>query len=224
MGKAYFHNVVMQSAAAATGNGTVMDVAGLAMAAFQVSGTFAGTVTFEGTVDGSNWVSLQVCNAADGSVSTTATAPGVFIAPVAGLQMVRARISAYTSGTITVHGLATTVGAGLSLADIDVAGTETVTANQGTAGAAAWPTTEQEAFIAGHERLTLAGASAALAIPGTAKKALIAAEGGDVRYAPSGTASATSPGYIPAGSIVKVPPPAAVYGATGSYANVVYLA
>lgn len=104
------------------------------------------------------------------------------------------------------------------------AGAGTVTANQGTAGAASWPTTEQEAFVAGHERLALAGASAALTVPGTARKALIAAEGGDVRYAPTGTASASSPGYIPAGGIVKIPPPAAVYGATGSYANVVYLA
>ncbi len=82
----------------------------------------------------------------------------------------------------------------------------------------------QETFVAGHERLTLAGASAALTIPATATKAVIAAEGGDVRYAPTGAASATSPGYIPAGGIITIPPPAAVYGAAGAYANIVYLA
>ena len=81
-----------------------------------------------------------------------------------------------------------------------------------------------EAYVAGHERLTLAAATAPLTVPAGATKALIVAEGGDVHYAPAGAASAVSPGYIPAGSAVKVPPPAAVYGAVGAFANVVYLA
>ena len=81
-----------------------------------------------------------------------------------------------------------------------------------------------ETYVAGHERLTLAAATAPLTVPAGATKALIVAEGGDVHYAPAGAASAVSPGYIPAGSAVKVPPPAAVYGAVGAFANVVYLA
>lgn len=79
-------------------------------------------------------------------------------------------------------------------------------------------------FVAGHERITNDGTSKTLTVPASAKIALITAEGGDVRYAPTGEASATSPGYIPAGSAVRIPPPAAVYGATGSYANIIYLA
>ena len=120
-------DVIMQNAAGATGNGAVIDVRGLAGAAFQVSGTFSGTVTFEATVDGSNWVSLQVANIADGSVGTTATAAGIYQAGVAGLTKVRARVSAWVSGSITVRGFVAEVGGGLSFADIDVAASEEVT-------------------------------------------------------------------------------------------------
>src|SRR5512136_1082752 len=47
-----------QSAAGATGNGTALDCAGLEVVACQVTGTFVGTVTWEGTVDGTNFVSV----------------------------------------------------------------------------------------------------------------------------------------------------------------------
>lgn len=120
MGKPYTIDAIMQSAAAATGNGTALEVSGCGAAALQVSGTFVGTVTFEGTVDGSNWVSVQVQNVADGTVSTTATAAGVFLANIAGLAQMRARVSTYTSGAITVRGMATESAGGLSLADVDV--------------------------------------------------------------------------------------------------------
>src|SRR5215831_12279482 len=56
------HNIVsakdttLQNAAVATGNGTIMSVGGLPFIAVQVTGTFVGTVTFEGTVNGT-WVS-----------------------------------------------------------------------------------------------------------------------------------------------------------------------
>ena len=126
-------DLIMQSAAGAQGNGTAIDVEELSLLAMQVTGTFSGTVTFEGTIDDSTWVSLQVANVADGAVSTTTTAPGVFQCSVAGLVKARARVSAWASGTITVQGFAVDLPAGLMLADIDVAGTETVTIAAGTA-------------------------------------------------------------------------------------------
>ena len=126
-------DLIMQSAAVATGNGSALDVEELATIAMQVTGTFVGTVTFEATVDNTNYVAVQVANANDGAVTTTATAPGIFVCSVAGYQKVRARVSAWSSGNITVHGFAIDLPAGVTLADIDIAGTETVTLAAGTA-------------------------------------------------------------------------------------------
>lgn len=103
--------VVMQNAAAAEGNGTVLDVTtsagGLCTLVCQVSGTFSGTITWEATVDGTNWVATGFTAMSDEStVATTATAAGLFRKNVKGLMKVRARISTYASGNITVVGQA----------------------------------------------------------------------------------------------------------------------
>ena len=105
----------LQSGATATGNGTAMDVGGLAVAGLQVTGITTATITFEGTIDGSNWVALRALNLATGAVATTATADGVFQVPMAGLDELRVRISAYTSGTITVVGKGVLIGPGMAL-------------------------------------------------------------------------------------------------------------
>lgn len=124
--------VIMQDAIGATGNGNIIDVAGLASLGLQVSGTFVGTVTFEATVDDTNWVALQVAAVNTGAISTTATAPGLFWAAVAALSKVRARVSAWTSGAITIVGQASVVGAGATLADVDIAAAETMSIDQTT--------------------------------------------------------------------------------------------
>lgn len=98
-----FHHT-FQSAAGATGNGTAFEVGGLAMVTIQVTGTFSGTVTFEGTIDGSNWVAVLARKVTDGATGTTATAAGIYQVPVSGLGQLRARVSAYTSGSITAEG------------------------------------------------------------------------------------------------------------------------
>jgi len=101
--------VTMQSAAQATGNGTAMVLdGGRGYATLHVSGTFVGTVTFEGTVDGTNWVAVALLDTSDmDTYATTATAAKVMLLNgVKGLSALRARISAYTSGSITVKGRA----------------------------------------------------------------------------------------------------------------------
>jgi len=105
---------LFQNAAAANGNGNILDVAGLASVSFQVSGTLTGSiVNFEFTIDNTNWLALQVSNVANGVISTTTTAAGGFVAAVAGLSQVRARVSNYTgSDAITVGGMGVAVGQG----------------------------------------------------------------------------------------------------------------
>lgn len=92
---------VMQSAVGATGNGNSLDVVGQAAAVIALTGTFVGTVTFEGTIDGTNWFSVMAVKLGDGSIATTATATGMYRIACAGITSIRARVSAWTSGSIT---------------------------------------------------------------------------------------------------------------------------
>jgi hypothetical protein len=66
-----------------------------------VSGTFTATVTFEGTLDGTNWFAVPAVKS-DGTQANNTTAPGVFQASVRGLKSFRAHCTAYTSGTAAV--------------------------------------------------------------------------------------------------------------------------
>jgi len=95
---------VLQNAAAATGNGTAIDFKSYHHLTLDVTGTFTATVTFEGTIDDSNWVAIGLLPSNNGAAVTTATAAGMFKLPVdmCALSQVRARISAYTSGSVTV--------------------------------------------------------------------------------------------------------------------------
>lgn len=81
-----------------------MIVGGLATGLFQVHGISSATVTFEGTIDGTNFVAVQATSLAAGTGATTTTADGLFRIDLRGFTQVRCRISAYSSGTITVTG------------------------------------------------------------------------------------------------------------------------
>jgi len=153
----YSKSLTMQSAAVATGNGVVFDVGDLASLVMQVTGTFVGTVTFEATVDQTNWVAVQTINLNDGTVGTTGTAAGLYACVVAGLKQVRARISAYTSGSITVTGFGSSAGSGPTLQTLTYllasgaragAGSEAQVFTKGIiAGAVAG--TDEHAFVGG---------------------------------------------------------------------------
>ena len=100
---------IMQDAAGETMDGRSMIVTddadgSYAVWAVQLSGTFSATVTFEGTVNGSTWIAIEMKPLATPTLVTTATAAGIFRGNVAGLTEVRARVSAFTSGEVTAHG------------------------------------------------------------------------------------------------------------------------
>jgi len=98
----YNVTATLQSAAAATGNGLVLPTGLLGTVTMQTSGTFVGTVTYEATNDGTTFNALT-CYALGGSTgASTITAAGLVRCNVAGLAGIRARVSAYTSGAITV--------------------------------------------------------------------------------------------------------------------------
>ena len=70
-----------------------------------ISGTWVGTISFEATIDNTNWYTLTVhsSSATDkkAAVSST-TANGLFFHDLYAFKQIRARMSAYTSGTATV--------------------------------------------------------------------------------------------------------------------------
>ena len=71
----------------------------------QMTGSLAGTVLIEGTIDGTNYVVLAFVNAATGAVvagATGFTSNGIYRTEAVGLLKVRARCSVYTSGTGTI--------------------------------------------------------------------------------------------------------------------------
>ena len=106
--------VVMHSSAVATADGTPVECTEVSGGAYktlaiQVQGITTATITWEVTIDGTNWKGILVAPVTTGTAALTATADGIFRVDVTGLAQVRARISAWTSGTITVTGVLTAV-------------------------------------------------------------------------------------------------------------------
>jgi len=92
----------LQDAVVATGAGSTFVVSGYCYVVFQITGTFVGTVTFQATLDGTNWIAVRAINMNSGVTATTGTVVGLYQLGVAGLGIVRANVTAWTSGTITV--------------------------------------------------------------------------------------------------------------------------
>lgn len=81
---------------------TVLGLPSPGAVAVQITGALSATITFECTVDGTNWVAFNLLPAASTTAASTATAAGIWTADTKGLAGVRARCSAYTSGSPVV--------------------------------------------------------------------------------------------------------------------------
>lgn len=97
--------VIFQSAAVALGNGAQIDVSSYDSAGIQATGISGDTITWETSIDGTNWVGIRLAPTSTGTLALTATSDGIFVLDCSGLALLRARISTYGSGTITIVGL-----------------------------------------------------------------------------------------------------------------------
>lgn len=102
-----FRQVFMHVAETEEANGTAVECVDGVLGAYTVltmhiEGVNGDTLTFEGTIDGTNWIAIQATNLNDGTAATTATADGLYRITVIGLYKVRARISTGGSGSVTV--------------------------------------------------------------------------------------------------------------------------
>ena len=78
-----------------------LDVTAAGAVALQLPGTWVGTVSFEGSVDGGTFVALNLVPSNSTVAATSSAANGVWSGNVGGYRIVRARMSAYTSGVAT---------------------------------------------------------------------------------------------------------------------------
>ena len=97
---------VMQNAAVATGNGSAIDVSSANILVMQVTISATATVTYEASLDNTNWTALPCAALGGTSQASTISASGMVRCNVTGISLVRARISSYGSGTVTVTGVA----------------------------------------------------------------------------------------------------------------------
>jgi hypothetical protein len=79
-----------------------INVSGLDTLSVQVFGAMSATLLVEGTVDGRNWVTLNVVPSSSATPATSITAAGVYFANVSALLSARVRCSAYVSGNPTI--------------------------------------------------------------------------------------------------------------------------
>ena len=94
----------------ANGEVLIFDVRGLGAGGLQLSGTFTLTVQFEATVDGETFVGLNMLPSNSATAVSSTTAAGAWRANVAGYRLVRARVSAFTSGSANATFLAASTG------------------------------------------------------------------------------------------------------------------
>lgn len=86
----------------------VLNLTGQANCSFQAfgsSGTW--TVSFEATIDGTNWFSIGVATLGTGAIVSTTTGDGVWFSNTSGYQGIRAKMTAFTSGQTQMSMIAT---------------------------------------------------------------------------------------------------------------------
>jgi len=115
----------------------ITDCDGSASVSLDLRGTFSMTVEIAGTVDGVNWtlIPVKIRNAASKLyvAAVTGAVAGIWVGSCAGFRKVRARVTAYTSGSATATLIADLAAPDWTLDGAVTAGAGTVTAAIGVA-------------------------------------------------------------------------------------------
>ncbi len=98
----YMPDVVASGSLTAAAQTVTLALNGDSGIAVQVTGTWVGTLTFEATVDGSTWQSVNGVGAATAIPSPTTTVNGLYRLTPSGCASVRVNMTAFTSGTAVV--------------------------------------------------------------------------------------------------------------------------
>jgi ABC-type uncharacterized transport system permease subunit len=104
-----YHDVLMHNAATATGDGTMLNVHNANVVRVDVQITGTATVTFKIAGPGNFGPYEKLCTPSNSTTRVTSTSStGVYYCRVAAGNVFIARVSAYTDGTVTVVGRAST--------------------------------------------------------------------------------------------------------------------
>lgn len=99
--------LTFQSGAVAIGNGTVQDVTGYDILTLNVTISATATVTYEGSIDGTNWITTPFYFMNGQANNSSASSVSGLRFSITGFKFFRARVSGWTSGTVDVSGYAT---------------------------------------------------------------------------------------------------------------------
>lgn len=178
-----------------------------------VTGTFSGTLQFEGSIDGTTFVSIGAQTVPSGVQVTSTTGTGTFVLAVSGFVQVRVRASALSSGIAAVSlsaSSATAANSGLLIGNI--AGSTDPCQNPSVIKSSApvnisTATTTAVVAVSGSKAVYVCGGALTIAPSATS------ADTATFEYG-SGTACATSPtalsGALGAGDLTSAAPPIVV--------------
>lgn len=100
-----FHDPhIFQDAIEAAVAGTAMEIEGLSGVGVQIEGITSATITFQASIDGSTWYSVQALNLTSHAVAPTTTADGLYVVFAPAMTQLRCNITTYATGTITITG------------------------------------------------------------------------------------------------------------------------
>lgn len=98
--KMRFDDKIISGRLGVLGEALGIDCKGYSTVGVELSGTWAGTITFEGRTDTGNWVVINGLATNGTTLVTTSTTNGVYRFSTAGIIYFQIRFSAFTSGTL----------------------------------------------------------------------------------------------------------------------------
>ena len=93
----------------------VLSTIGQSSASVTITGTWVGVITFEGTVDGTTWDSINAIAATTSQPQATTTVNGLYRLTPGSLMQIRANMTLYTSGTVSISMRGSLASAGVFL-------------------------------------------------------------------------------------------------------------
>jgi hypothetical protein len=156
------------------------------------SGTL--TLSFEATINDVNWFAISATPVAGGSTITSTTANGQWVASTSGYYAVRARVSSFTSGSMTVSAVVTPGQSKTGAQAITSAGALSVEITDGSADGPAAVKNASTAAIATDPSLVVALSPNSPLPTGSNAIGTVTANAGTGTFAVSGTVAATQSG------------------------------
>ena len=98
------NDIITTGSITAVAQTVVLSTAGQSSGSFQISGTWVGTLLFEGSLDGVIWNAINAVSSSTSSPQPTTSVNGLYRLTPGALQQIRVNAISFTSGTVNVIG------------------------------------------------------------------------------------------------------------------------